>query len=155
MAVCFSLFVCIYSTAPGGTSFPAGHTTTRKKEHTIPGSGTECLGHELIVCDSFGEAHLFLQCACQAERECADDVSMEYFASLTAHHWAATLGGNMSTAPELLAPDGFATDFSSNTARPWRQDHVPVTAAYDQTPGHGHGSQTGAQDVGSLIEDGN
>jgi len=58
--------------------------------------------------------------------------------------------------PELFGPTGFATDFSSKTAVlgdkiTSRISHVPVTAAYDPTPGRGF--YAGAQSVTSLIED--
>lgn len=60
--------------------------------------------------------------------------------------------------PEAFQPGGFATDFSSKTAVlgdkiTAKIAHLPVTAAYDNTPGPGHGFYGGNQDVTTLIED--
>lgn len=57
--------------------------------------------------------------------------------------------------PEVFGPNGFATDFSSNTARlgdtiTAKIRKVPVTGAYDANAG---GFKAAAQDVTTLMED--
>ena len=58
--------------------------------------------------------------------------------------------------PELFGPNGFATDFSSNTARlgdkvTAKIAHVPVVGSY--SPAKGVGFYNASQDVTTLIED--
>ena len=62
------------------------------------------------------------------------------------------------TTPQLFGPNGFATDFSSQTAVLGDKitahiDHVPVTSSYNPAPGPFSGFYNGAQDVATIVED--